>query len=109
VHLIVREAGNPIEVQVRTSLQHVWAEISEKFADRIDPAIKYGGGELPVRQTLENVSTLIERIEIQEAKLARVGASDGVFARELRDIRDDYVATLRSIIEKFESEAEESS
>ena len=39
VHVIVRFGGKPIEVQVRTTLQHLWAELSEKLADVIDPAI----------------------------------------------------------------------
>jgi flagellar hook-associated protein FlgK len=48
-------------------------------------------------------------IEALEAKLARAGASDGVVARQLRDARDDYVATLRSLIEADldESDTEE--
>jgi ppGpp synthetase/RelA/SpoT-type nucleotidyltranferase len=33
VHVVVREVGLPVEVQVRTDLQHVWAESSEKLAD----------------------------------------------------------------------------
>jgi len=41
VHIIVFEAGVPVEVQVRTTLQHLWAELSEKYADPEDPAVKY--------------------------------------------------------------------
>ena len=108
VHLIVREAGKPIEVQIRTALQHVWAEMSEKLADLIDPSIKYGGGPLRVRKVLDNASTQVGIVEDLEAKLARAGASNGVIARQLRDTRDDYVATLRSLIEDLnESDTEE--
>lgn len=45
VHVIVNSRGQLIEVQVRTELQHLWAELSEKGSDIIDPAIKYGGGD----------------------------------------------------------------
>ena len=30
IHVVVRVEGQPIEVQVRTPLQHLWAEVSEK-------------------------------------------------------------------------------
>ena len=44
VHVIVEVSGKPIEIQVRSSLQHLWAELSEKCSDVLDSAIKYGGG-----------------------------------------------------------------
>src|SRR5438132_7745190 len=45
LHLIVRHEGKLVEIQVRTSLQHPWAELCEKEADVFDPLIKYGGGD----------------------------------------------------------------
>ena len=45
VHVIVKMSGKLIEIQVRTVLQHLWAEVSEKSSDVLDPTIKYGGGE----------------------------------------------------------------
>jgi len=44
VHLIAKGDSKPIEIQVRTRLQHSWAEFSEKVSDVVDPAIKYGAG-----------------------------------------------------------------
>jgi ppGpp synthetase/RelA/SpoT-type nucleotidyltranferase len=44
VHIMIDYAGRLIEIQVRTALQHLWAEMSEKISDVIDPAIKYGRG-----------------------------------------------------------------
>ena len=41
IHVIVRHEEKLVEIQVRTSLQHVWAELSEKMSDVFDPAIKY--------------------------------------------------------------------
>src|SRR5256885_3801831 len=40
VHVIIKHQGKLIEIQVRTALQHLWAELSEKFSDVSDPAIK---------------------------------------------------------------------
>lgn len=63
IHIIVTIGGKPIEVQVRTRLQHHWAELSEKGADVIDREIKYGGGPAVVRQALDQLSELIRGTE----------------------------------------------
>lgn len=43
-------SSKPVEVQLRTQLQHVWAEMCEKCADVFDPAVKYGGGPDELRR-----------------------------------------------------------
>ncbi|MEA2164396.1 MAG: pyrophosphokinae [Thermoanaerobaculia bacterium] len=98
VHLIVRVNAKPVEVQVRTSLQHVWAETSEKLADVIDPSIKYGGGPENARRVLDRAAAMAYKIEELEAKLLRIGASDGEVAQELRETRDEYISNLRSLM-----------
>lgn len=67
VHVIVREGSAMIEVQVRTSLQHLWAEVSEKLSDTDDPAIKYGGGSALIRSLLCLSSGFAEVLETVEA------------------------------------------
>ena len=52
VHVVVSCFDKVIEIQVRTSLQHLWAELSEKISDLIGPAIKYGGGDEGVENSL---------------------------------------------------------
>jgi ppGpp synthetase/RelA/SpoT-type nucleotidyltranferase len=59
-----------IEIQVRTSLQHLWAELSEKFSDIVNPAIKYGAGNENVREMLTETSDLVIHIELIEVRLA---------------------------------------
>lgn len=59
VHVIVHISDKPIEVQVRTLLQHSWAEVSEKAADMIDPEIKYGGGPQSLRKKLQAITDLV--------------------------------------------------
>ena len=110
VHLIVRESNKPIEVQVRTALQHVWAEMSEKCADMIDPSIKYGGGPQPVRDTLDEATQLIHSIEDAESALVNAGAADTTPARKLREIRDESAAILQTLLKDLtESDWETSS
>lgn len=45
-----------VEVQLRTRVQHVWANESERLAYTIDRAIKAGGGPARVRDVLEELS-----------------------------------------------------
>jgi ppGpp synthetase/RelA/SpoT-type nucleotidyltranferase len=42
VHLEVRREGILMEVQVRTALQHKWAELFERAADRLGRGLRYG-------------------------------------------------------------------
>ncbi len=66
VHLIVTVDGKPVEIQVRTLYQHLWAELSESAADRYGSQVKYGG-EAPnrpeVRQTLVTLSEGLAELE----------------------------------------------
>lgn len=66
VHVIVKCQGKTIEVQVRTSLQHLWAELSEKYSDVESPAVKYGGGDESVQSFLKGVSSWISKEEALE-------------------------------------------
>lgn len=69
VHLIVKTCGRPVEVQLRTALQHRWAELSEKLSDLVDPKIKYGGGNKSIRDLLSKSSLLIRQMEEMEFNL----------------------------------------
>ena len=73
--MVADVAGQPVEVQVRTKPQHVWAELSEKLADRRDPALKYGGGPPRIRQALENFSAVVSRVDHAGGKWTIEGAS----------------------------------
>jgi len=69
VHLIVKHSGKLVEIQLRTTLQHMWAEFSEKLSDVFDPAIKYGGGDAATAQLLLDLSALLARAEKEETAL----------------------------------------
>jgi len=74
VHVIITIADKPVEVQVRTSLQHAWAEFSEKLSDVVDPTIKYGGGTAEHREVLTETSDTVALIEEQEMAIADLNA-----------------------------------
>src|SRR6266850_1629645 len=71
VHVIVRYGEKLVEIQVRTALQHAWAELSEKLSDLVDPAIKYGGGDPKNQEVLTEYSDLIADEEALESELMR--------------------------------------
>jgi len=85
VHVVVDYSGKLIEIQVRTSLQQVWAEVSEKISDVIDPAIKYGEGNQEVLSLLANASKLAMEAEL---------------AIQTRDT-DRIIATVQLCVESF--------
>ena len=63
VHVVALSHGRHIEIQIRTILQHLWAQLSEKFADVVDPSIKYGGGPTDVLELLTEYSGLVAEWE----------------------------------------------
>lgn len=72
VHVIVKITGKPVEIQIRSRLQHLWAEFCEKNADVIDPSIKYGGGNDFIQSFLIESSKRIKVIEELERLLEDV-------------------------------------
>jgi len=66
VHVIAKISGMVVEIQVRTELQHSWAEFSEKLSDTFDPSIKYGGGPREFRTLLTEFSDTVAGIEKAE-------------------------------------------
>jgi ppGpp synthetase/RelA/SpoT-type nucleotidyltranferase len=75
-HVIVEASGKLIEVQVRTSLQHLWAELSEKLSDVVDGKIKYGGGDQDISTILNLMSDKIRDQELAEAEHSGIMDSD---------------------------------
>ncbi|HEY6232548.1 MAG TPA: hypothetical protein VIW64_14895 [Pyrinomonadaceae bacterium] len=92
VHLIIPYSGKLIEVQVRTSLQHLWAELSEKLSDIVDSAIKYGGGDEDAVRILSAMSDTIKAQEVKESRILR-----GLFMRDPQGNPDEvYLEDLKT-------------
>ena len=73
VHVIAVIGHRPVEIQVRTQEQHLWAELSERIADSVDSAIKYGGGPTGVRDLLGLLSQRLADIEAAEERAHEAG------------------------------------
>ncbi|HEV7942371.1 MAG TPA: hypothetical protein VGP17_06170 [Solirubrobacteraceae bacterium] len=63
LHLIVRRGGLPIEVQVRTRGQDLWANAIEQAGRQTGVQFKFGEGPETDRTMFANVAALIADIE----------------------------------------------
>jgi len=78
VHIIATAQNKPIEIQVRTELQHAWAQMSEKLSDVVDPAVKYGGGDSVTQEILAGFSKIIASFEDKESVASAAELVDGL-------------------------------
>jgi ppGpp synthetase/RelA/SpoT-type nucleotidyltranferase len=107
VHIITHQTGKTVEIQLRTLLQHTWAELSEKMADVFDPSIKYGGGTDSLRKLLDGWSGIVKMEEDTETALADTRSRIGVLLSrpslspadqvELIDLQADVVEQLSEL------------
>jgi ppGpp synthetase/RelA/SpoT-type nucleotidyltranferase len=86
VHIVVSHSQKNVEIQIRSVLQHMWAELSEKLADVIDPAVKYGRGPEWLRIALMEVSKGITEWERLETQLCEINPD----ARNLPTLPRDF-------------------
>jgi len=100
VHIVAEISGKPVEIQVRTSLQHMWANLSEKCSDVLDPTIKYGGGPVEWRNFLGKISKSVEAYEEFEKK-----HSEAVTAHEVFEKSHSKAVTAHEVFEKSHSKA----
>jgi putative GTP pyrophosphokinase len=89
IHIIAEISGKPVEIQVRTALQHRWAELSEKSSDVLDPKIKYGGGTDEWRTFLTSSSEAIAYYEKFEKAHESFEKAHERFEKTVAELPDD--------------------
>jgi ppGpp synthetase/RelA/SpoT-type nucleotidyltranferase len=94
VHMIATARNRPIEIQVRTELQHLWAQLSEKLSDSRDPTIKYGGGDPEIRGRLSKLSEIIGLFEDLESPPVPIEMAEEIdqLKREIRRRLENEIA-----------------
>lgn len=114
VHIIATAQGKLVEIQVRTELQHLWAQLSEKLSDVSDPGIKYGGGNPLARELMSISSRTIAGLEsmeedVRESETLTRGLSpdlqrQGVALKEnFERLRKEARGLLEESIAKYEA------
>jgi ppGpp synthetase/RelA/SpoT-type nucleotidyltranferase len=108
VHIVVQVQGCPVEIQVRTHLQDLWAQTIERLADRWGRQIRYGeppneGPEpVDVERGMDRVSVIAYLMDVSESiaaleeRLAEVHAIDveerqAEMVRILADVDDPQI------------------
>lgn len=66
VHVIVHVEGMPVEIQIRTELQDVWAQIVERLGDRWGRGIRYGADPEDPDATVRSGDLVMSRREAVE-------------------------------------------
>ena len=102
VHVIAKVSGKLTEIQVRSALQHLWAELSEKLSDVVDPAIKYGGGEDKIRRELIETSEGVRKYEELEEGIEKQ-------IQEHTELKELIARTLSTMISEVENQKEKRS
>ena len=103
VHIIAQSSNRNIEIQIRTALQHTWAELCEGLADSFGHDLKYGGGDTDLRDILLKVSTEVSDIEGLEAMIARnsVHPSSSILQQEIESAQLSRLETLQNLLREL--------
>lgn len=89
VHAIINHNGKLVEIQIRTKLQHSWAELCEKMADRYGPGLKYGSGPPDLVRILLRESAVAARVEaLHPGKMIR--DQEDPSAEEIDSFKTEY-------------------
>jgi putative GTP pyrophosphokinase len=96
IHHVTKQDDRCVEIQIRTALQHAWAELSEKVADRYGFEVKYGGGPDWLRLGMNGLSSDIASFE---DKLDSVEPNNDYVIKFRQDMRSS-IETLASMIKE---------
>jgi ppGpp synthetase/RelA/SpoT-type nucleotidyltranferase len=103
IHVIAKKFGRPVEIQVRTRLQHAWAELSEKIADASGHSIKYGYGDEEAIRFLARLSEVTAKLEMTRhlqmdasARKARLGKSKNL-VKEIKALNEQERVQMREL------------
>ena len=69
VHVIATLDEHPIEIQVRTQLQDLWAQAMERLADEAGREIRYGGMPKTRGEDVESLLNISQDIALTEVTL----------------------------------------
>lgn len=83
IHIIVLVQEKPIEIQLRTRLQDIWANICEKYSSK-ENDLKYGFKEAEVRKSFQRISEMFMNVDDKEREYHTQLKSNLVFYNPLK-------------------------
>lgn len=118
IHVVAVVEGYRIEIQIRTELQHLWAELNEKLGDLWGRGLRYGtedyepdqaAGIVTRKEVVANIQALSSIIaEVEDLKLP---LANRAFALTLdqpeEDADPDVQALHQSLVEDLETDKTE--
>jgi|Tabmets5t2r1_1033131.scaffolds.fasta_scaffold02107_3 Region found in RelA / SpoT proteins len=116
MHVITQAQGCRVEIQVRTQLQHYWAELIETFAGVWGRQVRYGeppdqpdmliAGERSVTRAafLELLSGFADRIAAYEETVGHIDLTERTLGEEVSGEDRDRVAVARQELQAVRSE-----
>ncbi len=106
MHVVASIEKRAVEIQIRTALQQLWAELSEKLSDLVDPAIKYGGGTEVIQKILTQASALVIQQEEMESKIiSQKDRATRLLSKPLREgeISEADIRVIKELQDKIAS------
>jgi putative GTP pyrophosphokinase len=103
VHIVVKVDEKGVEIQVRTKLQQLWAEFSEKLSDLVNPTIKYGGGNPYTQELLARTSKMVANEEQLELDLLNIRQTLPGLTTEA-ELTHNTSEAIMNLRKRFESE-----
>jgi ppGpp synthetase/RelA/SpoT-type nucleotidyltranferase len=107
VHIVPAIREKLVEIQVRSRLQHLWAEFSERLSDSVGTELKYGGGPTWAVDILNDTSQTVTKFEHLERSLSSMhdpDLSDAEIRDRLTALRARISAMLMDAIVQMETQ-----
>ncbi|MCY3839335.1 MAG: hypothetical protein OXH09_11955, partial [Gammaproteobacteria bacterium] len=109
VHLTIRASdGNLVELQIRTRIQHGWAQLTERAAAIAGIEVKYGGGPDDIRALLDSFSKMVRLTDLRDYELRAGAVFEEIVAGQVDDLELEAVRSYREQIEVNATEQEAS-
>ena len=112
VHVIVAAPhGRWVEIQVRTALQDLYAQLSERMADAFGIAMKYGGGDPFARELLQLCADRafdLDQVKRGAERLAPGTPASDLIRCRVEEETDRYRTIVQAIIQALEPSKERS-
>lgn len=98
VHLVMKIDGRLVELQIRTELQHLWAQLSETIADTLGHSLKYGAGQTEWQFILQTLSNKIAEEEKRHKTPPKNDLLSIISLQTMNATRSAWVSSLEVLI-----------